>query len=194
MELNCCDLDCPMPVIKTKQALEQLQDNSILVVLVNSVSSIENVKRFASNNNFSFEETKLDNNVSKITIVKGYECNIVQEEILEKHLDKTFFIKDDKIGVDELGDTLMEGFLKTTLEFKELPKNIVLVNRGIFLTTKNQKTIDILKEFEKRGTQIYTCGLCMDFYKIDPSSLTVGMIGNAYDSMDMLLHTQTITL
>jgi hypothetical protein len=34
----------------------------------------------------------------------------------------------------------------------------------------------------------------MEHYKIDPSELIVGEIGNAYDTMDMLLHTQTITL
>jgi hypothetical protein len=34
----------------------------------------------------------------------------------------------------------------------------------------------------------------MNFYKIDPKELKVGEIGNAYDTMDMLLHTETVTL
>jgi peroxiredoxin family protein len=90
----------------------------------------------------------------------------------------------------------MKGFLKTTLEFKKLPKNIVFVNKGVFLTTKdeNKEIIEILKEFEKRGVKIYSCGLCMNHYNIAPEELKVGEIGNAYDTMDMLLHTEVVSL
>jgi peroxiredoxin family protein len=66
----------------------------------------------------------------------------------------------------------------------------------VFLTTKeeNQEIIDILKEFEKRGVKIYSCGLCMNHYGIAPEELKVGEIGNAYDTMDMLLHTEVVSL
>jgi len=194
MQINCCNQDCPKPVLDTKKALESLENDSILEVLVNATSSVENIKRYATNNGYSYEIEELEDNITKIIIIKGYECNIVGTSQENKFLDKTIFIKDDKVGDGELGNILMEGFLKTTLEFKELPKNIILVNKGVFLTTKNQTTIEILKEFENRGVNIYSCGLCMNFYKIDTQELQVGEIGNAYDSMDMLLHTQTTTL
>ena len=194
MKIDCCDLACPEPVLRTKKALEELEQDSILEVVVNSIASIENVKRFATKGGYEFREEKIDQDKTLITIIKGYECNIVAQE--GEFLDKTLFIKSDKVGEGELGTILIKGFLKTTLEFKKLPKNIVLVNRGVFLTTKeeNQEVIDILKELQNRGVKIYSCGLCLNFYNIDASELKVGEIGNAYDSMDMLLNTDSVTL
>ncbi len=194
MKIDCRNLACPEPVLKTKKALEEM-DEGILEVLVNSVSSVQNVKRFAANQGLVAEEEKLDNGESIIRIVKGYECSIVPEESDDKKfLDKVLFIKDDKVGEGELGHILMEGFLKTTLEFDKLPEIVVCVNRGVFLTTKNEKTIEILKEFEKRGVKIYSCGVCMNHFKIPAEELKVGEIGNAYDTMDFLLHKTTISL
>jgi len=194
MKIDCRNLACPEPVLKTKKALEEMQEG-ILEVLVNSVSSIQNVKRFASNQGLVAEEEKLDNGDTVIRIVKGYECSIVPEENDDKKfLDKVLFIKDDKVGEGELGHILMEGFLKTTLEFDKLPEIVVCVNKGVFLTTKNEKTVEILKEFEKRGVKIYSCGVCMNHFNIPPEELKVGEIGNAYDTMDFLLHKNTISL
>ena len=195
MKIDCCNLACPEPVLKTKRALDELPDNSILEVVVNSISSIENVKRYASNNGFEYRVEEFKDKTTLITIIKGYECAITADD-KEEFLNKTIFIKSNKVGNGELGSILMKGFLKTTLEFKKLPKNIILVNEGVFLTTKeqNSEVIEIFKEFEKRGVKIYSCGLCMNHYSILADELKVGEIGNAYDSMDMLLHTEVIAL
>ena len=195
MKINCCDLACPQPVLDTKKALEELGDDSLLEVLVNSVSSVENVKRFASKQGYESRTQELKDGKTLITIIKGYECAVVPKE--EKNfLNKTVFVKTDKIGNGELGTILMKSFLKTMLEFKALPKNIVFVNEGVFLTTKeeNLDLIESLKELEGRGVNIYSCGLCLNFYNIPAQELKVGEIGNAYDSVDMLLNTDTLTL
>ena len=192
-KIDCRNLACPEPVLRTKKALEEM-DEGILEVLVNSISSVQNVKRYATNQGLEAKVEDLGNGESVITIVKGYECAIASED--NEFLEKTIFIKDDKVGEGELGRILMKGFLKTTLEFKKLPKNIVFVNKGVFLTTKdeNKEIIEILKVFEKRGVKIYSCGLCMNYYNIAPEELKVGEIGNAYDTMDMLLHTEVVNL
>jgi selenium metabolism protein YedF len=192
-KIDCRNLACPEPVLRTKKALEEM-DEGILEVLVNSISSVQNVKRYATNQGLEAKVEDLGNGESVITIIKGYECAIASED--NEFLEKTIFIKDDKVGEGELGKILMKGFLKTTLEFKKLPKNIVFVNKGVFLTTKdeNKEIIEILKEFEKRGVKIYSCGLCMNHYNIAPEELKVGEIGNAYDTMDMLLHTEVVSL
>jgi len=191
-KIDCRNMDCPKPVLETKKALEQMKEG-VLEVLVNSISSIENVKRYAINNGFKVKVEKNEQE-AVITIVKGYECVVDTNKNKEEFLNKTLFIKSDKVGSGELGSMLIKGFLKTALEFKKLPKNIIFVNEGVFLTTKNEETIEILKEFERRGVKIYSCGLCMNYFKIDPTELKVGEIGNAYDTMDMLLHTQVISL
>ena len=195
MKIDCCDLACPQPVLKTKKALEELEDDSLLEVLVNSVSSVENVKRFASKSGYESRVEELSDGKTLITVIKGYECAIAPKTE-ENFLNKTVFVKTDKIGNGELGTTLMKSFLKTMLEFKALPKNLVFVNEGVFLTTKDENLdlIENLKELEKRGVKIYSCGLCLNFYNIPTDELKVGEIGNAYDSVDMLLNTDAVSL
>ncbi len=195
MKIDCCDLACPEPVIRTKKALEELDDDSILEVVVNTVSSIENVKRFATKGGYEHREEEIGDGKRIITIIKGYECKIV-EEPQNKYVDKTVFVKYDRIGNGELGIILMKTFLKTFLEFDALPKNIVFVNEGVFLTTKDEHMdlIENLQKLQDRGVNIYSCGLCMNHYGIDPSELKVGEIGNAYDSVDMLLNGDAVTL
>ncbi|WP_456456224.1 sulfurtransferase-like selenium metabolism protein YedF [Nitratifractor sp.] len=199
MTINCCDLACPEPVLRTKKALEELPEDSILEVRVNSASSVANVQRFARNQGYECR-VEVQGEQTLLTIIKGFACEIAAPapaEERESFLNRTLFVKDDKVGEGELGGILMQGFLKAALEFDRLPKNIVFVNRGVFLTTDPQKhgeIIGILKELEKRGVKIYSCGLCMNHFGIAPESLAVGEIGNAYDTMDMLLHTDVTSL
>ena len=195
MKIDCCDLACPQPVLDTKRAFEELEEDSILEITVNSISSLENIKRFATKSGYESRIEKLNDGKTLITIIKGYECAITPSSE-EKFLNKTVFVKTDKMGVGELGTILMKSFLKTILEFKELPKNIVFVNEGVFLTTKeeNLDLIENLKKLEKKGVNIFSCGLCLNFYNIDASELKVGEIGNAYDSVDMLLNTDAVSL
>ncbi len=190
-KIDCRNMACPQPVLETKKALEEMKEG-VLDVIVNSIASIQNVKRYAINNGFEPKIKELENGDTLITIVKGYECSVVDSD--DEFLNKTIFIKHDRVGEGKLGNILMKGFLKTTLEFKKLPKNIVFVNRGVFLTTKESEIINILKEFEKRGVKIYSCGLCMNHYNIPSKELKIGEIGNAYDTMDMLLNTEVVSL
>ncbi len=199
MIINCCDLACPEPVLRTKKALEELPEDSILEVVVNSISSIANIERFTKNQGYECRLEDRDNGETLLTIIKGFACEVVDSSKSKKEsfLNRTLFIKDDKVGEGELGVILIKGFLKSTLEFDPLPKNIIFVNRGVFLTSNREKyseIIDILKELEGRGVKIYSCGLCMNHYSISTDSLEVGEIGNAYDTMDMLLHTDVTTL
>ncbi len=192
MKIDCRNLACPEPVIKTKNALSELKD-SYLEVLLNSTSSVVNVTRFATNQGYKVEKYELDNNDTILKIYKE-NCIIDNEGITttEKFLNKTLFIKDDKIGEGDFGRQLLKGFLKTLLEFDNLPKNIIFVNKGVFVTTG--EGIEALKELEKRGVKIFSCGLCLDYYKIPYSELKVGEIGNAYDTVNFILTTDVVSL
>jgi len=201
MRITCYDLPCPEPVLATKKALDELPDDAILEVELNTVSSIANVQRFAKNGGYDHRVESREDGTTLITIIKGYLCEIAAPEADdegEAFLDRTIFLKHDGVGEGELGRTLVRGFFKSLLEFDRLPRNIVLVNRGVFLTTDtetNGDVIDIFRELESRGVAIYSCGLCMEHFGIDAATqLQVGQIGNAYDTMEMLLHTEAVTL
>jgi selenium metabolism protein YedF len=196
MKLNCKDLACPQPVLELKKALEALLDDGIIELELNSVSSIENCRRFALSQGCVEESQLLGDGITLMKIVKGFECDIAPVEQKETLLNRTIFIKTDRIGNGELGKKLMNGFLKTTLEFEALPKYIIFVNEGVLLTTQdeNKDIINSLQLLNGRGVTIYSCGLCLQELKIDTASLQVGEIGNAYDTMRILLSTDVVSL
>ena len=89
MKLDCRDLDCPKPVLRVKEALDNMEEG-ILDVELNTLSSIENVKRFVNSRGLYFEVKKLAPRHVIISIVKGYECNIESlsdEEISKQKID-----------------------------------------------------------------------------------------------------------
>ena len=55
MKIDCRNLECPTPLIKTKEALESLKIGESLEILVNSIPPRENIKRFLNTNEFSCE-------------------------------------------------------------------------------------------------------------------------------------------
>ena len=196
MRIDCKDLACPEPVIRTKKALESLPENAILEVEVNTPSSIENCKRFAASQGCEVREESLEGGSLLLTLIKGFGCEIIPEPPKASGTPRTLFIKSDRIGEGELGRTLMKGFLTAALELDRLPDNIVMVNEGVLLSTKeeNAPVIDALQKLEAKGTKIYSCGLCMGHFGIDTSELKVGMVGNAYDTMVLLTTTDVTTL
>jgi len=72
--IDCKNLACPEPVLRTKDALEEIEEG-ILEVEVNSFSSLQNVKRFARNQGY-FTDVKKEGDFDVIRIVKGYECEL----------------------------------------------------------------------------------------------------------------------
>ena len=193
MKIDCRNLSCPEPVIKTKNCLANLKE-PYLEVILNSVSSVANVTRFAINQGYKVEKVQSENNDVILKIYKDSDTNEIIGENSNKNnfLNKTLFIKDDKIGEGEFGHQLIKWFLKTLLEFDNLPKNIIFVNKGVFITTGED--VEALKKLERRGVNIFSCGLCLDYYNIPYSKLKVGEIGNAYDTVNMLLTTETVSL
>jgi selenium metabolism protein YedF len=194
--LNCKDLDCPKPVLELKKALESLPENGIIDVELNSVSSVENCRRFALSQGCTATEEKHPNGVTVMKIVKGFGCDVTVGTNKETLLNRTIFVKTNRIGNGELGKKLMHGFLKTTLEFELLPRYIIFVNEGVLLTTQeeNSTIVEVLQALSSRGVTIYSCGLCLQALEIDPTSLQVGEIGNAYDTMRILLSTDVVSL
>ena len=196
MKIDCCGLACPEPVLKTKKALEELPNDTILEVMVNSEASRENILRFAQNVGYDTRCEEKEAGKSLITIIKGFTCNVIEDGNEGRFLDKTLFLKSNKVGEGELGAKLMVGFLKSMLELPKLPQRIVCVNEAVFLTTADETMpiIEILMQLEAKGVEIYSCGVCLEYFGVD-KELKVGKVGNAYGTIEMLFGGDgTITL
>ncbi|MBE0492337.1 MAG: sulfurtransferase-like selenium metabolism protein YedF [Sulfurospirillum sp.] len=188
MKIDCRNLACPEPVLQTKKALDNLQDNDILEVIINSDSSKQNIQRFATKGGFQLTCKDEANGESCITIIKGYGCDIVEEQD-EKFLNKVIFLKSDTIGDGELGGKLVVGFLRSIAELPQLPKTLICVNAAVKLTTAPQDSdvMTALKVLEQKGVEIFSCGVCLEYFGLS-DQLKVGVVGNAYGTVEMLVN------
>ncbi len=105
-------------------------------------------------------------------------------------LNKDFLLILDSSGLGEgepdLGERLMKAFLNGLLESDELPARIICMNSGVFLTTKGSPVLDSLMRYEEQGTEILSCGTCLDYYG-RKEKLEVGRPTNMKETVDGLL-------
>ena len=89
-------------------------------------------------------------------------------------------------GEPDLGEKLMKAFLNVLLESGDLPARIICMNSGIFLTTEDSPVLDILKRYEEEGSEIFSCGTCLDYYGRS-DKLAVGSPTNMRETVNALL-------
>lgn len=68
--LDVCGEVCPMPVVRTRDALEQMKSGETLEVIVDYPPSKENVHRFATNSGHKIVDVSEDGELIKILIQK----------------------------------------------------------------------------------------------------------------------------
>lgn len=185
IEIDARGLACPKPVINTKKELDKIESGIVVTTVDNEIAK-ENILKLAKSLNCETKILKEEINLISIEIKKGE--NVIIEEKKGDSLDDTcVFISSDKMGSgnDELGDVLIKGFIYTLTEAKPYPKNILLVNGGVKLSTENEATIENLKILEEAGVEILSCGTCLDYYGLK-EKLQVGSVTNMYTIVDIL--------
>lgn len=94
-------------------------------------------------------------------------------------------------GEPDLGERLMKAFLDVLLESGDLPARIICMNSGIFLATEGSPVLDTLKGYEDQGTEILSCGTCLEYYGRS-NKLQVGRPTNMKETVDALLGFKTV--
>jgi selenium metabolism protein YedF len=89
-------------------------------------------------------------------------------------------------GEPDLGEKLMRAFLNVLFESGDLPARIICMNSGIFLATEGSPVLDTLKGYEEQGTEILSCGTCLNYYGRS-DKLRVGRPTNMKETVDGLL-------
>ncbi len=172
---------CPTPVLMTKKHLESIKEGVFSVIVDSEVSKI-NVTKFLESQGVKFDVEQIGKDYM-FHITKGFTCELPKNlEIKSSNSNIVIFVSSETIGHEnlELGKMLMGGFLKNLKEQSPLPKTIIFVNTGVFITTKSSDVIDALKDLENKGVEILNCGTCLNFFKIDSKDLLVGSVTDAY--------------
>lgn len=188
-KIDCRGLNCPEPVLKTRDVLAREPDK-IIQVLVDNETARENVLRFAKSQgrNAAWEK---DNNQFLITI--SGESEQKTPELLSSK-DKSgmekpvLFIGTDEMGKGsrELATMLMRNFIYTLTKRDQLPAAIIFMNSGVKLSIADSPVIEELEYLEQNGLQILVCGTCLDYYELKEKH-KAGLVSNMYDIADLLL-------
>ena len=126
--VNAMGDKCPVPVIKTKKALDALTAPETIEVLVDNETAVANVTKMAQSTGAAVTQEKLGEDEYKVTIqalagegtqtaAAGAVCDCVPTG------DTVVVISSDKMGRgnDELGKVLIKGCIFAITQLDELP-------------------------------------------------------------------------
>jgi len=185
--IDCRGLACPQPVVTTKQALDQLKEGEMIVV-VDNASSCNNVERFVRSQGCSVE-IKEEGKDFYLRIQKGSGKDREKATKPGEKIKKVVvYINSHLLGIGDeaLGAILMRSFLKTLMDLEKKPSRLILINSGVRLASEGSEVLETLKKLSEEGTEILACGTCLDFYGLK-EKLRVGMVSNMYDITQSLL-------
>ena len=181
--VNAMGDNCPIPVIKTKKAMQALVGPETIEVLVDNEVAVQNVTKMAESSGGQVHSEKLGDAEYKVTIsMQG--APQVQEDtacIPDAKGDLVVVVSSDRMGTgnDELGKVLIKGFIFAVTQLDTLPKAMLFYNGGVTLTTEGSPALEDLKSLEAQGVEIMSCGTCLDYYGLK-DKLAVGSVTNMY--------------
>ncbi|MDR0382877.1 MAG: sulfurtransferase-like selenium metabolism protein YedF [Spirochaetaceae bacterium] len=182
---------CPIPVVKAKKTLAGQNENGV-AVLVDNIVAVQNLEKMAKGTGCGFsyvEEEATGTPLYRVIIVKDAAADLSAYEPQEAAgvTVVTAAEKDGKgpvvlitadsmgRGEEELGRLLIKGFIFSLTQLNPPPEAVVFLNGGARLTTEGANTVPDLKTLEDKGTGIYTCGTCANYYKLT-DRLAVGSV------------------
>lgn len=179
---------CPVPVVKTRKAMETIKGAEVVETLVDNEIAVENLKKMAGQMGYQVKDQKLEEGKYSVQIMvtEAEKTENIQADICDCRptaaSDKVVVIRSNVMGEGdpELGKVLIKGFIYALSQQKELPKTILFYNGGAYLTCEGSASLDDLKELEHRGVKILTCGTCLNFYGLS-EKLKVGEVTNMYE-------------
>ena len=186
--VNAMGDNCPIPVIKTKKAMQALTGPETIEVLVDNEVAVQNVTKMASNAGGQVCSEKLGEAEYKVIIGMNGAPAAQSEEVScipDSRGDTVVVISSDRMGTgnDELGKVLIKGFIFAVTQLDTLPKTMLFYNGGATLTTEGSASLEDLKSLEAQGVEIMTCGTCLDYYGLK-DKLAVGTVTNMYSIVE----------
>ncbi|CCZ41597.1 putative uncharacterized protein [Clostridium sp. CAG:122] len=206
--INAIGDTCPIPVVKTKKAIEKLEKPDTVETLVDNEIAVENLKKMASQMGFAVSDSKINSGYSvKITVddidkindnkmsatnakatseAKANSIKTGADDMVSCNIknsgEKVVVIKSEFMGDgdNELGKVLIKGFIYALSQQDELPQTMLFYNGGAKITSEGSESIEDLKALEEKGVKIFTCGTCLNYYGLT-EKLCVGEVTNMYE-------------
>lgn len=190
IKVNAMGDNCPIPVIKTKKAMQEVTGPEVIEVSVDNEVAVQNVTKMASSAGGVVTSEKIAEKEYKVTIemngaikenVADVCCDVQKEE------NTVVVISSDRMGSgnDELGKVLIKGFIFAVTQLETLPKTMLFYNGGATLTAEGSDCLEDLKHLAEQGVEILTCGTCLNYYNLT-DKLAVGSVTNMYTIVEKM--------
>lgn len=192
LKVNAMGDTCPIPVVKTKEAIRQLgADGGVVETLVDNDIAVQNLTKMANQKGYGVEREKLGENEYRVTMTVGAGADLPAESeetvcmVPAGQRNTVVVVAADHMGEGEgeLGKNLLKAFLYALSQRESLPKTILFYNGGASLTCQGSLSLEDLKSMAERGVEILTCGTCLNFYGLT-EKLAVGGVTNMYDIVE----------
>lgn len=189
--VNAMGDNCPIPVIKTKKAMQALTGPETIEVLVDNEIAVQNVTKMASSSGGKVTSEKLGEKEYRVVITMEGAPAAAEEDgavcIPDIRDNTVVVISSDRMGSgnDDLGKVLIKGFIFAVTQLDTLPKTMLFYNGGATLTCEGSDSLEDLKSLEAQGVEIMTCGTCLDYYGLK-EKLAVGSVTNMYSIVEKL--------
>lgn len=192
LKVNAMGDTCPIPVVKTKEAIRQLgADGGVVETLVDNDIAVQNLTKMANQKGYGVESEKLGENAYRVTMTVGAGADLPAESeetvcmVPAGQKNTVVVVAADHMGEGEgeLGKNLLKAFLYALSQQESLPKTILFYNGGASLTCQGSLSLEDLKSMAERGVELLTCGTCLNFYGLT-EKLAVGGVTNMYDIVE----------
>lgn len=186
IQVNAIGDACPIPVVKTLNALKELGGAGTVQTLVDNEIAVQNLTRLAESKGCTIKTEKRSEKEFCVTITTAGAVAAAENEEISCTVPATkkktvVVVSADHMGEgsEELGRILIKGFLFALTQQEHLPSTVLFYNGGAKLTTEGSASLEDLKTLEANGVEILTCGTCLDYYGLK-DKLAVGGVTNMY--------------
>ena len=195
IKVNAIGDACPIPVVKTLNAIKELKGADVIETLVDNETAVQNLIRMADKKGYKVTAEKISDKEFKVTIEVGeaalaapVDTDNVACELPRNARKNTVVVISSKAmghGGDELGTALMKGFIFALSQQETLPTTILFYNGGANIPVEGSVSLEDLKNMEGQGVEILTCGTCLNFYGLT-EKLAVGEVTNMYTIVEKM--------
>ncbi len=202
---------CPIPVVKTKKALGELNGPGEIEVLVDNETAVKNVTKMARSSGAEAESEQLGDKQYRVLITVGEDAaeklksakspavqpqGQTQQEAAagcRTCVGTVVAVGSDRMGEgsEELGHILIKSFIFALTQLDDLPDKILFYNGGAKLTVEGSESLEDLRTLEEQGVEIMTCGTCLDYYGIK-DKLAIGGVTNMYSIVETLQNAMSV--
>ncbi|MGI6597048.1 MAG: sulfurtransferase-like selenium metabolism protein YedF [bacterium] len=194
LQVDARGLACPLPVVKTKQALDKLAAGKVFTI-VDSPVARDNVIKLAQSLSLPVDVVAEGTDFI-LSIIKGGGVAVAEPEteaeaaiLPEPAGDKiVVLVLADKIGRPEaeLGEALTKSFFYALTECSPLPRTVIFMNGAVRLTCTGSDVLGSLRTLAHQGVELLSCGTCLDYLQLN-DKLEVGSVSNMFSIIEKLM-------